>query len=408
MTDPTRWTEGGDSPRILLVDCDMFYVQVARLEDPEGAGRVTLLLVGGSPKGRGVITSASYEAREFGVRSAMPTAEALRLCPEATVVPVSRKACARRSREIRAALVRLSPIVESASIDEFYLDLSGTERLLAGESLEESAWRIRQRVLEETRVSVSIGGATQKAVAKLATRLAKPEGVHVVPPGGEADFMRQFRLEDIPGVGPALMKSLREKGIATVEDALPLSEAWLTEWVGEARGRWLFRRIRGIDPTEVSPGEARKSVSSERTFAHDLGSREELERELLRLATTVAATLREKRLRARTITVKMRESDFTTRQASHTLQDPVESNAALYAVSRNLLARLRQRYKKDVRLLGVGASNLSTAEAWVQLGLFQESDQPESDRERALSRVVDELRARFGEDAILPGRLLDG
>jgi DNA polymerase-4 len=148
-------------------------------------------------------------------------------------------------------------------------------------------------------------------------------------------------------------------------------------------------------------------VSSERTFAQDLGTKEELERELLRLATAVAATLREKRLRARTITVKMRESDFTTRQASHTLQDPVESDAAIYAVSRNLLARLRQRYKKDVRLLGVGASNLSTAEASVQLGFFQESDQPESDRERALSRVVDELRARFGEGAILPGRLLD-
>jgi len=407
MTYPNRRSIGTNPPRILLVDCDMFYVQVARLEDPEGVGRVSLLLVGGSPKGRGVITSASYEAREFGVRSGMPTAEALRLCPEATVVPVSRKACARRSREIRAALVCLSPVVESASIDEFYLDLSGMERILVGESLEESAWRIRQRVLEETRVSVSIGGATQKAVAKLATRLAKPEGVHVVPPGGEADFMRQFRLEDIPGVGPALMKSLLEKGIATVEEALPLSEGWLTEWLGEARGHWLFRRIRGIDSTEVSPGERRKSVSSERTFAHDLGKKEELERELLRLATAVAATLRAKRLRARTITVKMRESDFNTRQASHTLQDPVESDAALYAVSRNLLARLRQRYKKEVRLLGVGTSNLSTAEASVQLGFFQESDQTESDRERALSRVVDELRARFGEDAILPGRLLD-
>jgi DNA polymerase-4 len=385
----------------------MFYVQVARLEDPEGVGQVAFLLVGGSRKGRGVITSASYEAREFGVRSGMPTSEALRLCPQATVVPVSRKACARRSREIRASLVRLSPIVEAASIDEFYLDLSGTERLLAGESLQQSAWRIRQRVLEETEVSVSIGGATQKAVAKLATRLAKPGGVHVVAPGGEADFMRQFRLEDIPGVGPALMESLRIKGIVTVEDALPLSEGWLKEWLGEARGRWLFRRIRGVDSTQVSSGVERKSVSSERTFAQDLGRVEDLERELLRLATGVGGTLREKGLRARTITVKMRESDFSTRQASHTLRDPVETDTALYAVSRNLLARLRQRYKKDVRLLGVGASNLSTAEASVQLGFFQESDEPETDRERALSRVVDELRARFGEDAILPGRLLD-
>ena len=149
----------GPAKRILLVDCDAFFVQVARLQDPEGAGRAELLLVGGSPKGRGVVTSASYEARKFGVRSAMPTAEALRLCPGATVVGVPRSACIRKSHEIKELLKGLAPVVQAASIDEFYLDLTGTDRLFR-ESLEATATRIRERVLEETGVSVSIGGST--------------------------------------------------------------------------------------------------------------------------------------------------------------------------------------------------------------------------------------------------------
>src|SRR5688572_4855056 len=162
--------------RILLVDCDMFFVQVARLTDPDGVGREPLLLVGGSPTGRGVITSASYEARAFGVRSGMPAAQALRLCPEAVIVPVPRSECARKSRAIHDTLQRLAPVVRAASIDEFYLDLSGTERLFA-EELSESARRIRETVLADTEISVSVGGGTGRTVAKLAVRRAKPAGV---------------------------------------------------------------------------------------------------------------------------------------------------------------------------------------------------------------------------------------
>ena len=189
----------GAPRRILLVDCDMYFVQVARLEDPEGAGRIQLLLVGGSREGRGVITSADYSARAFGVRSGMPTAQALRLCPQATVVPVPRDACARISGEIRSVLERFAPIVESASIDEFYLDLSGTETLYRGEPLAATAERIRVAVKDETQISVSIGGGTQRMVAKLAAGRAKPAGVRIVPAGGEAEFMRGFELADIPG-----------------------------------------------------------------------------------------------------------------------------------------------------------------------------------------------------------------
>src|SRR5690606_4682649 len=200
--------------RILLVDADAFFVAVARLADPEGAGRARLLIVGGSPEGRGVVTSASYEARQYGVRSAMPMARALRLCPKAMRVRVPFDMCRRKSREIRAVLERFAPVVTSASIDEWYMDMGGTEALYDGEPLRDTAHRIRSAVLEETDLSVSIGGGTSRLVAKLAVERAKPkpgtgaDGVHVVAPGDEAAFLRTFMLADIPGVGPRLQQRL--------------------------------------------------------------------------------------------------------------------------------------------------------------------------------------------------------
>lgn len=395
------------TPRILLVDCDCFFVQVARLEDPEGAGRARLLLVGGSASGRGVVTSASYEARAYGVRSAMPTAQALRLCPDAVVVGVPRRACGRKSRAILGVLEELSPVVQAASIDEFYLDLSGTERLLRDETLEETAARIRRTVLERTEVSVSVGGGTNRTVAKLATRRAKPGGVFVVPPGREGAFLAEHRLEDLPGVGPALVASLKARGLETVRDALPVQREWLERWFGESRGGWLHDRVRGLDSTPVVDRDRRKSVSTERTFHSDLHEDGELERELLRLAGSVAHALRSRHLRARTVTVKLRDPDFTTRQAGHTLPEAVESDAAVYATARALLDQLRARRRRPVRLLGVALSGLEDAEAPRQLGLFEEAGRTETERDRAISRVVDHLRDRFGDDAIAPGRILE-
>ncbi|MFW5904746.1 MAG: Y-family DNA polymerase, partial [bacterium] len=270
MTDPVR--------RILLVDCDMFFVQVARLTDPEGAGRASLLMVGGSPEGRGVVTSADYRVREYGVHSGMPMARARRLCPEATIAPVPRKACSHKSREIREVLTSRAPVVEAASIDEFYLDLTGTERLYAGESLEATASRIRREVREHTRISVSVGGGTVKLVAKLAVERAKPGGVHIVPAGDEAAFLRGIELARIPGVGPTFLTRLRDRGLHTVDDVLQVQQEWLRRWFGQARGRWLWERVRGIDPSPVSSDDARKSISSERTFPTDLNDDDELRR----------------------------------------------------------------------------------------------------------------------------------
>lgn len=392
--------------RIMLVDCDMFFVQVARLMDPEGVGRERLLLVGGSPTGRGVVTSASYEARAFGVRSGMPTTQALRLCPDAVVVPVPRGACASKSRAINDTLKRLAPVVQAASIDEFYLDLSGTERLF-GEELVQTARRIREAVLAETRVSVSVGGGSSRSVAKLAVRRAKPAGVHVVAPGEEETFVRTHRLGELPGIGPAFAVVLARRGLVEVEDALRIERAWLRAWLGEVRGDWLYDRIRGVDGGTVSERDARKSVSTERTFGHDLHDDRTVERELLRICVSASAALREGGYRARTITVKLRDGDFCTRQAGHTLPDAVETDHAIYAVALPLLRELRSRRRTGVRLMGVALTGLVEREAPTQLGLFAGDDALESARDRALARVIDDLRDRFGRAAVLPGRVLE-
>jgi DNA polymerase-4 len=389
------------------VDCDAFFVQVARLEDPEGAGRVELLLVGGSADARGVVTSASYAARRYGVRSGMPMSQALRLCPAAVRVPVPRGACVRKSRQVRRVLERFAPVVAPASIDEFYLDLTGTEALYGHAPLAEVASRMRSAVREETEIEVSVGGGASRLVAKLAVRRAKPAGVHVVPAGEEGAFLRGFRLRELPGVGPKMEERLARLGLRTVPDVLAHDRRTLCDWLGEATGGWLHDRARGIDPTPVEPEGPAKQLSREETFARDLHHDEALETELLQLVVRAAADLRREGVRARTITVKLRDADFTTRQASRTLAAPVESDRAIFRVSRELLARLRRERRVGARLLGVALSQLAATGAPSQLSFFEEeADEMETERDRALARAVDALRQRFGARIILPGRIV--
>jgi len=405
--------------RILLVDCDAFFVQVARLEDPEGAGRAPLLIVGGRPDERGVVCSASYEARRYGVRSAMPTARALRLCPDALLVPVPREACVRRSREVRAVLERFTPVVDPASIDEFYLDLTGTEVVHGGEPLEATAHRIRRAVKEETGIEVSIGGGAYRTVAKLAVESAKPAGVRVVPPEEQAEFMRGFELAALPGVGPVLAERLRGLGLRTVPDALRYDEAMLRRLLGDATGGMLFRRARGLDPVAGVGRGGGRSISREETFARDLHDDRELRRELLRLVVRIAADLRREGLLARTVTVKLRDEDFRTRQASRTLGEGVASDRAIHQVALELLEKLRRARRTGARLLGVALSQLQPAAGGdggpSQLGLFEEGEGGveaggaplETARDRSLARAVDDLRARFGPNAVVPGGIVE-
>ena len=402
-------------PRILLADADAFYVAVARMVDPEGAGQAELLIVGGAAESRGVVCSASYETRKFGVRSAMPIARALRLCPGSMCVPVPRKECSRKSGEIRAVLQRFSPVVEGASIDEWYLDLGGTEKLYKGEALADTAQRIRAAVREKVGLSVSIGGGTNKLIAKLAVELGKPKpgngatGVHIVEPGREAEIMLGFNLADIPLIGPKFQERLHRAGLRTVQHVLEQELSSLIQWFGEREGRWLHDRVRGIDRGHVEPREEQRSISREDTFPRDISNDTELERALLRLAGRAASDLRGDGLSARTITVKLRDADFRTRQGSHTLAEPVVSDRVIFETARTILRRLRANRRCPARLLGVSLSSLVGDPSSPQLVLFDDIGGAEASletpRDRALSRAVDELRARFGNDAIGPAKL---
>lgn len=381
------------------------FAQVAKLEDPDRLGDEELILVGG--RERGVVTSASYAARAYGARSGMPMSQAIRLCPDAVVVGVPRQACSRRSREVRAVLERFTPVVEAASIDEFYLDLAGTERLYGGEPLESTARAIQAAVLADAEITVSIGAATRRMVAKMATTLAKPNGVHVVPAGAEAEFMERFELRQIPGVGPVLAETLRKRGLVTVRDALAYDRSALLAWLGESRGAWLHDRIRGLDPTPVEPRAEAKSVSHERTFNEDVLDLPTLERHLLRAVTELAADLRGRSFRARTIRVYVRDRDFKDRQTGKTPGEPMETEQAIYRVALPMLRELWSRRAVGVRLLGIGATGLVGPERPDQMRLLDTAPALETDRERDVARAADALRRRFGRGTILPGGAMD-
>lgn len=401
--------------RILLADADAFFVAVARMVDPDGAGKEPLLIVGGTRESRGVVCSASYEARRFGVRSAMSIAQALRLCPNAMCVPVPRRACGERSRAIRAVLERFAPVVEGASIDEWYMDLGGTEALYGNEPLAATAARIRAAVAAETSMMVSIGGGTSKLVAKLAVERAKPKpgtgatGVYVVPEGEEGSFLATLDLADIPMIGPRFQERLARLGMRTVRDVLQYEQLALENWLGARAGAWLYNRVRGIDSGVVEGHGEAKSISRDDTFPRDINDDDQLARELLALVTRAARDLRGDGLMARTVTVRIRDHDFKTRQASRTLAEPVMSDRVIFAAARGLLGKLRAARRVPARLLGVGLSSLHADSAADQLMLFEAGDEraDETERDRRLARTIDQVRARFGDKGILPARLLD-
>ena len=396
--------------RILLADCDQMFVAVARLADPEGAGKAKLLVVGGRANSRGVVCSASWEARAFGLRAGMPIARAARLCPNAMFVPVPGKECGVKHREIRAVLDRWAPAVQPASIDEFYLDLSGTEDLYR-ESLAETAAKIRTAVREATGMSLSIGGGTNRLVAKLGAERAKPRpgtgatGVYVVPDGGEAAFLAEHALADIPGVGPSLQKHLKRYGLVSVRDALRIDAATFEGWLGPRSGRWLYERIRGKGGDRVGSEGGARSMSHEETFARDLTSDDALETRLLRLVTSLTAEMRAEGLATRRVTVRLRDHDFKTRSASRTLPAPLRTDRPLFEVARELLAALRGRRRTAARLLGVAYTELASEAGAPQLDLLADAH-TESPRDQQLARAVDRINTKLGGKSIRPARLV--
>ncbi|HEV8149253.1 MAG TPA: DNA polymerase IV [Gemmatimonadales bacterium] len=398
-------------PRILLADCDHMFVSVARIADPEGAGKARFLVVGGS-RTRGVVVSASYEARAFGVRAGMPSAQAARLCPQITFAGVPRGAIGAKHREMRRVLEQWSPVVEGASVDEFYLDLTGTEQVYHGEPLAETARKIREDAMRRTGLAVSIGGGTNRLVAKLAAERAKPKpntqgnGVLIVPPGEEAAFLAGHALAELPGVGPKLQAVLKRFGLVQVRDALRLDSRSLESWLGRGTGRWLYQRIRGRAGDEVHAAPPNHSISHEQTFSRDLVSDEAIETRLLSLVTSLAGTLRGEALATRCVTVKLRDHDFRTRQASRTVREPLSTDRALYGVARELLSTLRSRRRTAARLVGVSFSALEDRAGRPQLSLLPPERGPqETPRDLQLATAIDHIRKKQGEAAIGPARL---
>jgi DNA polymerase-4 len=318
-----------------------------------------------------------------------------------------------KSGEIRAVLERFAPVVEGASIDEWYLDLTGTEGVYHDEPLGVTAHRIRTAVHRATGLTVSLGGGTNKLVAKMAVERAKPkhgsgaDGVHVVPAGAEEAFLRTFSLAEIPLVGPKFQERLRTLGMTTVPDVLHYGEQTLRDWLSEREAGWLWDRVHGIDDSTVEPGGMAKSISRDETFAHDLRDDRELDLELLALVTRAAFDLRGDGLAARTITVRIRDMDFRTRSAQRTLAEPVVADRVTMHVARELLAKLRAARRVPARLIGVALSSLAQNPEADQLALFAPETGPdtETDRDRTIARTVDRVREKFGAKGILPASL---
>ena len=398
---------------VLLADCDVFYVQLARIADPEGAGREPLLIVGGTAASRGVVCSASYEVRAFGVRSGMPISRAVRLCPQAMCVPVPRKLCSEKSREVVRVLERFAPEVQSASPDEAYLELTtAMDTVYRARTLESIARDIREAVLAETDIRISLGGGTNRLVAKLAVERAKPRpgtdgtGVHIVAAGEEASFVQNFKLADVPGIGPKFQARLAKVGWVAVRDVVSHDVTTVQRVAGERSGNWLYDVVRGIDDSVVSSRPSVKSIGHETTFPRDLSSDDALRTRLLELTDRAVTDLRHAGYAARTITVRMKDADFKLRQSSHTVEQPLATYQSVAPEVINLFVRLRRARRVPARLIGVSFSGLMAQRRAdeKQLALFEEKRTGgETAKQRRVAEAVDRLRERLGYDAISYG-----
>ncbi len=387
-----------DPRSILHVDLDAFYVAVERLRDPSLVGKP--VVVGADPRGgrgRGVVAAASYEARAFGIHSAMPIGEAYRRCPDGVYVAGHRDLYARAARAVRRVFAKFTPAVEPVSIDEAYLDLTGTERLHGPPA--QTAERIRSAILERTRLPVSMGLGTTKTIAKIASDLAKPEGFLQVLPGREAAFLAPLPLGCLPGIGPATRERLVKYNLKTVGDLARLDQAILTGVLGE-QGSHFLARVTGGGGTRVARRDHPKSVSRECTFDTDTTDLEFCEAMLFYLSERVCHDLRSQHLTARTVTLKFRYQDFTTVARSITLSSPTDSDRTVAKAVRELF-RAACLPRPKIRLLGVGVSNL-VVEA-PQLELFASPRALAWDR---LMDPIDRLRKRYGTDAVRSGPTL--
>jgi DNA polymerase IV len=392
--------DGSPDPTILHVDMDAFFVSVELLDRPDLRGRP--VIVGGEGL-RGVVAAASYEARAFGVHSAMPSVRARRLCPSAVFLAGRHERYAEVSAQVMERFRSYTPLVEPISLDEAFLDVAAARRRCGPAPL--IAAQLRSRIAEELGLTCSVGVAPSKFVAKLASEAAKPvassngprpgAGVKVVREDEVLAFLHPLPVQALWGVGPATLARLQRLGVASVGDLAVLPLDLLVGALGNANGRHLHALANGNDDRPVEPDRRAKSISHEETFAVDRRDRADLERELTRFADAVASRLREHGLSGRTINLKVRYGDFRTFTRSVTLPAATDSARELVPAARALLAGVEVH--PGVRLLGLGVSGL-TGQTARQLAF----DDPEAQAWPAVDRAVDEIRSRFGSAAIGP------
>jgi DNA polymerase-4 len=390
------------SARILHVDLDAFFVEVCRQRNPE-LRNIELLVVGGRRDQRGVVQSASYGARRYGIHAGMPIAQAVRLCPDATFFQGAFPHYREASLAVREVLQRFSPVVVMASLDEAYLDFGGTDRLYPV-SLLPVAESIRDTVHAATGLDCSIGVGPNRMIAKLASDQAKPRGLMEVRAGWEAGFLAGLPLSAMPGVGPKTAARWTELGLTDVWQIQHMEEAALARLIGpEARA--LKRRALGHGGTTLSVEGLPKSVSRETTLSRDLRDPEELEAILFLLTTRVAGQLRDEGLVGRTVTLKLRHDDFHTVTRRQTLELATDLDGEIFQAARTLFqlafdgVRARNR---GVRLIGVAVTNLGVA---AEADLFESEDRR---RRRELTAAVDKVREKYGFSAVTPAAILRG
>jgi len=379
---------------IVHVDMDAFFAAIEQLDRPELRGKP--VLVGGDPQGRGVVSTASYEARPFDCHSAMPMAQAVRLCPQAVVVHPRMERYVEVSRQVFEILEQFTPLVEPLSIDEAFLDVTGSERLFG--PAEQLARELKRRIHAEMKLTASVGLAPNKFLAKLASDLQKPDGLVIVRSDGVQEFLAPLPIERLWGVGQATLKRFERLRVRTFGNARRLTESELRRELGEV-GEHFYHLVRGEDERPVVPDREAKSISHEETFATDVSDPEYLRGVLLSQAESVARRLRRHDLLARTVFIKIRRHDFRTATRRITLETLTDQTAVLWHAAAELFEKWARAGVRPVRLIGMGLTQLSAREGQ-QLGLF---DQDAVDRRRSLDQTIDEIRERFGRDAISRG-----
>ena len=381
--------------QIMHIDLDAFFVSVEQTLNPELQGKP--VVVGGRPDRRGVVASASYEARGFGLHAGMPLTTAYRLCPPAIFIEGSFPKYRDASQRFMAILADFSPFHEPVSLDEAYLDVTGFESIHG--SIHQMAVAIKQRIKNELGLCASVGVASSKVVAKIASELSKPDGLLIVADGEERSFLAPLPIAKLPGIGKKTERILKGLGINTIGELSIMPLCTLKSHFG-ASGELLYRYASGIDDREIELPSAAKSISRETTFGKDIKDRSLLKATLRYLSERVGTDLRQRGKQARCVTLKLRYADFTTITRRHTLRQSDNTDQTIFDTGLQLLKRALAQEKQPVRLIGIGVSNL--VEPGKQLALLDSSAQ----RREQLDRTIDRIRRKYGFTAIQTGRTL--